>query len=70
MMNVEMAVMPEKTTKVVSDPVIARKLVQSGFSIIDIKPKKHFPRETAFVFEIKDGFIDEMNKLIEEKRSQ
>lgn len=70
MINVEMAVVPEKTTKVVPDPVIARKLVQSGYTIIDIKPKKHFPRETAFVFQVVDGFIEQLNKLIEEKHSQ
>ena len=70
MKNIEMAVMPEKDTKVVPDPVIARKLIHSGYSIVDIKPKKHFPRETAFVFKVVDGFIEDMNKLIEEKQHQ
>lgn len=69
MTNIEMAVVPEKTTKVVPDPVIARKLIQEGYSIIDIKPKKNFPKETAFVFKVTDGFMEDLNKLIEEKHS-
>lgn len=67
MTDIVTAVIPEKTTKVVPDPIIARKLIQAGYNIVDIKPKRHFPRETAFVFKIVDGFIDDLNKLIEEK---
>lgn len=69
------AVMPEahgneSQCKVVSEPTIARKLIKMGYKVVDIKPKKKFPRETVFVFEIVDGFMDQLNKYLEEKQQE
>lgn len=68
--RIELGVVPEKTHKVVSDPVIARKLLQDGFSIVDIKAKKHAPKETVFVFKIEDGFYEKMQQYIQERKDR
>lgn len=68
--EVVMAVVPENACKVVSDPTIARKLIKQGFNVIDIKPKKRFPRETVFVFEVKGDFMAQLNQYLEEKQDQ
>lgn len=69
MTDVEMAVVPEKATKVVTDPRIARKLIGNKYEIVDIKPKKNFPKETVFVFKVTGNFMSELEKLIEERNA-
>ena len=69
--NVEMAVVEnKKEVKVVVDPSIARKLLKSGFTIIDIKGKKSYPRETVFCFKVEDGFMETLENLMNEKKNK
>ena len=68
--RIELGVVPEKTYKVVSDPVIARKLLQDGFRVIDIKAKKHAPKETVFFFFFENGFYDKMQQYIQERKDR
>lgn len=67
--NVEMAVVPELTYKIVNDASIARKLLKDGYKIGDIKPKRGHERETIFVFEITEGFMDKLQLYISEKKN-
>lgn len=69
--NIEFAVVPKP--KVVSDPAISRKLLKDGYRIIDIKPKRGREKETVFIFENTNGFIDKLNEYLndrKEKRSE
>ena len=63
------AVVPGRQCKVVSDPAIARKLLRDGYKIVDIKPKKKFPRESAFVFESVNGFDKAYDKYMQERKN-
>lgn len=67
--KIEMAVVPEKTCKIVNDASIARKLLKDGFKMVDIKPKRNHERETIFVFEVSDGFMSKMEEYINAKKS-
>lgn len=49
-----------KTSKCIFSPQLAQYLVQCGFKIIDLKPKKNAPRETVFVFEYTKGFDEQV----------
>ena len=49
-------------TKLIFSPQLARRLLQSGFKIVDIKPSKNGDGQTVFVFEIESGF----GKVIQE----
>ena len=64
------AVVPEKQYRVVSDPSIARRLIRDGFKVEDIKPKKNFPRESAFVFEMTSEFVNALEKINQEKKGR
>lgn len=67
--KIEMAVVPEKTCKIVNDASIARKLLKDGYKMVDIKPKRNHERETIFVFEISDGFMNKMDEYIVAKKN-
>lgn len=43
----------------------AKKLLQQGFKICDLKPDRQDPdkKRTIFVFEYEDGIMDEIKKL-------
>ena len=69
MNQIDMAVVPEKENKIVSEASIARKLLKDGFKMVDIKPKRNHERETIFVFEISDGFMDKMDEYITAKKN-
>ena len=58
----ECSVMEQVKYKVVKSPVIARHLLKKGFQIVDIKPCKEDRRETFFVFEMTDDFINEIKR--------
>ena len=49
-----------KEYKVIISPIMARYLVKKGFVIKDLKPNKHYPRETCFVFENSQELLDAM----------
>lgn len=50
-------------SKLIMNPVMARKLLLKGNKIIDIKPKKENGRETIFVFELNDKLLKDMDSL-------
>lgn len=43
-------------TKVIFSPQLAQWLLQNGYKIVDLKPKRGFEKETVFVFEKGPGF--------------
>lgn len=50
-------------TKLIMNPTMARKLLQKGNTIIDLKPKKENPRETIFVFDLTNKLLKDMESL-------
>lgn len=50
-------------TKLIMNPIMARKLLHKGNAIIDIKPKKENARETIFVFNLTDKLLKDMDSL-------
>lgn len=67
--KIEMAVIPEKTCKIVNDASIARKLLKDGYHMVDIKPKRNHERETIFVFENSGGFMEKLDEYIAAKKN-
>lgn len=67
---IEMAVVPEKEYKVVSDASIARRLLKDGYRIVDIKPKVGTPKASVFVFAIEGDFMDVMGHYIQERKEK
>ena len=53
-------------TKLIFSPQLARRLLQSGFKIVDIKPSKNGDGQTVFVFEIESGFGKVIQEWLEE----
>lgn len=47
--------------KVILNPAIARKLLQLGNTILDIKPNKNNKTETVFIFEDTEKLRDDMS---------
>lgn len=66
--NFETAVVPQ--CKVVAEASIARKLLKDGYKVVDIKPKRNHERESIFLFEVVPGFMETMNKYIDEKKNR
>ena len=62
--------MKEKQFKVIISPIMARYLVKKGFVIKDLKPNKHYPRETCFVFENTKELHEAMTYFQENIRKQ
>ena len=59
--------MLEKNTKTIAQANIARKLIQQGFKVVDIKPHHKNHDRTAFVFVIEEGFeqkVEEIREII------
>ena len=56
-----------KTSKCIFSPQLAQYLLQCGFTIIDLKPKKNAPKETVFVFAYTKGFDEQIRIWVEEK---
>lgn len=49
-------------TKVVLNVKIARKLIQDGYRVVDIKPNHSNPQSTVFVFADENGEVDDIIK--------
>lgn len=64
------AVIPEKQGRIISDPSLARKLIRNGFALIDIKPKRKYPRESVFVFDNTDDFNEMLEVFIKEREEE
>lgn len=43
-------------TKLIFSPQLAQWLLQNGYIIVDLKPKRGAEKETVFVFEVLPGF--------------
>lgn len=56
-------------TKLIFSPQLAQWLLNHHFTIVDIKPKRDYPNETVFVFEIKEGFLDSIKDWLNVKES-
>ena len=70
--NIELGVVPKKfvkKNKIVTDPAVSRRLLKDGFRIVDIKPKRGFPRESIFVFEIVDGLLEKIEQYTAERET-
>ena len=50
-------------SKVITNPSIARALLQKGNNIIDIKPNKNNVRETVFIFENTDKLKNDLTSI-------
>ena len=57
---------PELQNKIVRNPMIARKLLQRGNSIVDIKPARGDNNRTVFVFANTTKFQEDFTKVIKE----
>ena len=49
--------------KVVTNPTIARQLLQKGNPIVDIKGNRTSPRETVFIFENTEKFREDLTSI-------
>ena len=49
-------------TKLIFSPQLAQWLLNHNFNIVDIKPKREYPNETVFVFEVRDGFPESIKE--------
>jgi hypothetical protein len=58
----ETGVIQQMRTKLIFSPQLAQWLLNDGFKIVDIKPKRDYPNETVFVFAIEDGFSDSIKE--------
>ena len=62
-MNNDLFSLEEINTKVILNPAIARKLLQMGNSIIDIKPNKKDGKQTVFIFCFTSKFKKDLESL-------
>ena len=56
-------------TKLIFSPQLAQWLLNNHFTIVDIKPKREYPNETVFVFEVKEGFLESIEEWLDLKES-
>ena len=56
-------------TKLIFSPQLAQWLLNNKFTIVDIKPKRDYPNETVFVFEVKEGFLESIEEWLDLKES-
>ncbi|WP_053956824.1 hypothetical protein [Inediibacterium massiliense] len=69
----EVKKMEEKEVKVVKKGMIARKLLRKGYTIVDVRQHRKYPKSSVFVFEVAGDFykdLEEINNDFNEKRKQ
>lgn len=59
--------MAEIVCKSVMKPGVARHLLQLGYPIVDIKPKKENSDATIFLFEATDAFLKDFDNIMTKK---
>lgn len=59
-----------RTSRLIFDAKMARKLLKQGFVVIDIKPNRENTDKTIFVFENTDEFKVALEKLMDELRAK
>ena len=57
-------------TKLIFSPQLAQWLLNHKFTIVDIKPKRDYPNETVFVFELNGSLLDSIEDWLNVKDSQ
>lgn len=60
----------ERRFKVIIKPSIARKLIQAGNQVFDIKPNKGNKEASVFVFENNDKLKKDLKLLLKTKKIQ
>ena len=56
-----------KDAKLIFSPQLANYLLECGFEIIKLKPKRGNPNETVFVFRLVDGLYDSIEEWMSHK---
>lgn len=59
--------MPNKKYKLIFSPQLAQYLLQCGYRIVELKPKRQAPNETVFVFENSKGMSEQIGVWLEDK---
>lgn len=54
-------------TKLIFSPQLAQWLLHNGYTIVELKPKRDYERETVFVFKVEPGFDSCIETWIGEK---
>lgn len=54
--------------KIVTDVIIARRLIKLGNQIIDIKPRHGNPIATVFVFQENEKFNSDLKQIIDDMK--
>jgi len=54
--------------KIITDVIIARKLIKMGNQVIDIKPRHGNPVATVFVFRNDEKLLKDLESVISSKR--
>lgn len=54
----------EKKYKLIFQPYVARHLLRMGNPIVDIRPDREKQRNTVFVFEINEKFINDLATIL------
>lgn len=58
----------QKKYRCICSPCIARRLIRSGFRVVDIKPNKDEKDRTVFIFENTKAFSVVLSEIIEDIR--
>ena len=56
-----------KTSKIIFSPQLAQYLLQCGYKIIELKPKRDSERETVFVFKYEKGLDEAIYNWTQDK---
>lgn len=56
-----------KTSKLIFSPQLAQYLLQCGYRIVELKPKRDNPRDTVFVFEYSKGLEEQIGVWLEDR---
>ena len=60
----------KKDAKIIFSPQLANFLLQRGYTIIKLKPKKTNPDESVFVFKLEDGLLESIEDWMEESKDE
>ena len=60
----------KKDAKIIFSPQLANFLLQRGYTIIKLKPKKTNTDESVFVFKLEDGLLESIEDWMEEPKDE
>ena len=55
------------TAKTIFSPSVARKLINKGNKVIDIKPDRNAKEKSLFVFEVDEKFLADFEEIVSKK---